>query len=212
MDALIDLKGFRNERGFLWPATDTECARVVFDTAVDLESALPHVKDFSLCAQAGGNCGIWPRWLADRFNVVLTFEPDPLNFTALAANTHDKPNVIRMQAALGHTAGLIGLAREDGNCGAHFVSGAGAIPTIRIDDLALPSCGLICLDIEGAENNALIGATRTIAKFKPVIVIEDKGLSERFGRKQGFAEHSLGRQFGYQVVARPHRDVVLACV
>lgn len=207
----IDLKGFRNERGLLWPATDTECAAVVFDTAVDLDHAMPHVKDRSLCVQAGGNCGVWPRWLADRFDVVFTFEPDHLNFTALAANTHDKPNVIRMQAALGHTPRMIGLEREAGNCGAHFVSGAGMVPTIRIDDLALPSCGLICLDIEGAEIDALKGAVKTIAANKPVIVIEDKGLSERFGHKKGDAERWLAGAFGYTVTARPHRDVVLVC-
>jgi FkbM family methyltransferase len=207
----INLKGFRTERGLVWPATDTECAEVVFDTAVDLELALPHVKDRSICVQAGGNCGVWPRWLADRFAIVFTFEPDHLNFTALAANTHDKPNVIRMQAALGHTPRLIGLAREAGNCGAHFVSGAGIVPTVRIDDLALPSCGLVCLDIEGAEIDALKGATKTIAAHRPVIVIEDKGLSERFGHRKGDAERWLAGAFGYEVIARPHRDVVLAC-
>lgn len=207
----MNLPGFRDERGFLWPAGDTECAAVVFDTAVDLEHALPHVRDFSLCVQAGGNCGIWPRWLAERFGLILTFEPDHANFTALAANTHDKPNVVRMQAALGHTPKLIGLSREAGNCGAHFVSGGGNVPTLRIDDLALPACGLICLDIEGAELDALKGATHTIAKHRPVIVIEDKGLSERFGHKQGDAERWLGKGFGYRVVARPHRDVVLIC-
>jgi FkbM family methyltransferase len=211
MDAVIDFKGFRNERGFLWPATDTECAAVVFDTAVDLDHAMPHVKGRSLVVQAGGNCGIWPRWLADRFDVVLTFEPDHLNFTALAANTHDKPNVIRMQSALGHTPRMIGLAREAGNCGAHFVSGGGIVPTIRIDDLALPACDLIVLDIVGAEIDAHMGAVKTIAKYLPVIVIEDKGLSERFGHKQGDAERWLAGAFGYTVTARPHRDVVLVC-
>jgi FkbM family methyltransferase len=205
----IELKGFRRERGLLWPDDDTECARVVFDTAVDLLEALPHVRDRRICVQAGGNCGVWPRWLADRFDTVLTFEPDHLNFTALAANTADKSNVIRFQAALGHSPAMIDLAREPGNCGAHFVSGAGRVPTLRIDDFGLPSCGLICLDIEGAEIDALKGATRTIAAHKPVIVIEDKGLSERFGHKQFEAERWLGTGFGYRVIARPHRDVVL---
>jgi FkbM family methyltransferase len=205
------MKGFRQERGLWWPETDTECARVVFDTAVDLEAALPHVRDFGLCVQAGGNCGVWPLWLSERFEIVLTFEPDHLNFTALAANTHARPNIIRTQAALGDRAGLIGLAREPGNCGAHFVSGAGNVPTIRIDDLGLPACGLICLDIEGAEMPALIGAMELIERCRPVVVIEDKGLSERFGYKKGDAEQWLADLAGYEVIARPHRDVVLAC-
>jgi FkbM family methyltransferase len=205
----VDLKGFRTERGLIWPGDDTECAAVVFDTAVDLEHALPHVRDRSVCVQAGGNCGVWPRWLADRFGLVLTFEPDHRNFTALAANTHDKSNVIRFQAALGSAPRLVGLEREAGNCGAHWVSGAGNMPTLRIDDFALPSCGLICLDIEGAEIDALKGAVNTIGTHAPVIVIEDKGLSERFGYRKGDAEMWLASLFGYRVIARPHRDVVL---
>lgn len=208
MATLISLPGFRDERGFLWPAEDTQCAAAVFDSVTDLEIVMPHVKDRRICIQAGGNCGVWPRWLADRFDVVLTFEPDPTNFTALAVNTADKPNVIRFQCALGGLPGMIGLAREAGNCGAHFVSGSGAIPSMRIDDFNLPYCGLIYLDTEGAELPALHGAKYLIQSCRPVIVIEDKGLSERFGFKRGDADRWLAAEFGYRAVARPHRDVV----
>jgi hypothetical protein len=42
----------------------------------------------------------------------------------------------------------------------------------RIDDLNLPSCDLIHLDVEGYEAAALQGAIETIKKFKPVVIIE----------------------------------------
>jgi hypothetical protein len=52
------------------------------------------------------------------------------------------------------------------------VSGNGLIPTIIIDDLNLPGCDLIQLDIEGYELNALLGAVKTIKKYKPVLCVE----------------------------------------
>ena len=52
------------------------------------------------------------------------------------------------------------------------VTGVGMTPTMRIDDLALPGCDLIQLDLEGYELFALKGGLDTINKYKPVIVIE----------------------------------------
>jgi hypothetical protein len=83
-------------------------------------------------------------------------------------------------------------------------------PIDTLDSLNLPALDLLYLDIEGFEMMAIIGGLETIVKFKPVIAIEDKGLSERYGYKQGQAEKFLASH-GYEVVARPHRDVVMAC-
>jgi FkbM family methyltransferase len=213
-DAFVPLPaGYRLERGLLWPADDRACAAVVFDTAPDLEPALAACKGRDVVVQAGGNCGVWPIWLASRFKTVYTFEPDPLNFTCLAWNTAAHPNMIRMQAALGDGTPphFIDLAREEHNCGAHCVDESrGVLPVMTIDELILPKCDLIVLDIEGYELRALNGAFETIADHKPVIVIEDKGLSEKYGVLQYDAEKWLAAAFGYRVIARPHRDVVLA--
>ena len=46
------------------------------------------------------------------------------------------------------------------------------MPTVIIDELDLPSCGLIQLDVEGYEYFALLGARRTIEKYHPVIMVE----------------------------------------
>jgi len=43
---------------------------------------------------------------------------------------------------------------------------------VIIDELNLPSCGLIQLDIEGYEYFALLGAQNTIEKYHPVIIVE----------------------------------------
>ncbi|MEO8531020.1 MAG: FkbM family methyltransferase [Deltaproteobacteria bacterium] len=69
---------------------------------------------------------------------------------------------------------------------------------------------LHCLDIEGAEMPALLGAKELIERCLPVIQIEDKGLSRKFGYEKGDAEAWLAMEFGYVVRARPGRDVILS--
>lgn len=205
-------KGFRLERGLLWPEADRDCAAVVFDTAPDLEIALGLCKGRRVVVQAGGNCGVWPRYLATRFETVYTFEPDPANFTALAFNTAEFPNVIRTQAGLGHWPEQVELVREAANCGAHYVAEdrLGSLPIVRLDDFRLCDCDLVVLDVEGYEPRAIKGALLTIGRFKPVVVVEDKGLSVKYGSPIGTVEKMLA-PYGYTVAARVHRDVVLAC-
>lgn len=198
----------RLEKGFIWPADDIGCAAVVFKTLSDLDAALNACGRKRVAIQAGGNAGVWPKHLAGIFDTVYTFEPDPLNFWCLAQNCPE-PNIIKMQAALGCERGLIGLSREQGNSGAHYVIQGGAIPTLRIDDLGLTACDLICLDIEGSEMNALTGGIATILAHKPVIHIEDKGLSMKYGTERGEVVRWLIDQVDYKVIARPNNDVIL---
>jgi FkbM family methyltransferase len=205
-------KGFRLERGLLWPAYDTKCARVVFKMANDLDVVMRHVGPKpKAVVQAGGNCGVWARALAPLFETVYTFEPDPMNFTALTHNVSDFSNVVKFQAALGFGREHIKMGRADfevDNCGAMYVEEGGVIPTLRIDDLNLRACELLYLDIEGYEVPALFGAVNTIRNCKPIIAIEDKGLSEKYGYRQGEAETWLAENCGYVVLERVHKDVV----
>lgn len=200
--------GYRIDHGRLWPEADVGAAAAIH-TAADLDRVYPHVKQFDVAVQAGGNCGIWPADLARKFRVVYTFEPDPVNFRCLCANAPAE-NIFKFNAALGLARGTVGLDLRPTNVGAHQVNGSGDIPTMRIDDLALNACDLIYLDIEGYELPALHGARETIERCRPVIVVEDKGMSERYGIKQGEVEKMICGDFRYRVVDRPNRDVVMA--
>lgn len=207
-------------RHWLWPIADTECWPVIFAWSPDLDIVYPHCRSFRSVIQAGGNMGVWPWLLAQKFKKVYTFEPDPRCFQYLVVNLKNEPgeceNVFFYQSALGssrfhaHVANLVG---EETNLGAQYmepvISKEDAIPTLTIDDLNLFECDLIYLDIEGHEMDALQGAINTIQRNSPVIVVEDKGLSEKFGTKKGEIEKWLNLDFGYEVVARPHRDVVM---
>lgn len=201
---------YRIERGYYVPAKDIGCSAVVFNSLGDLDGSLKLCRERNVAVQAGGNFGVWPKYLSEIFKTVYTFEPDALNFSCLCRNIGDVQNIIKFQAALGDGAGGVDLHRREENAGAHYIDGVGPIPILKIDALALTACDLIVLDIEGFELPALRGAIETIKKCHPVIHIEDKGMSEKYGIKQGDAEKWLS-QFGYTVKDRPARDVILSC-
>jgi FkbM family methyltransferase len=153
-----------------------------------------YVKDWSVVVQAGGNQGMYPCLFSQMFETVYTFEPDPLNFHCLVQNCQ-APNIIKMQAALGDVHKMIGMRScSDSNFGMHKVTAVGTIPQLRIDDLDLPSCGLIQLDIEGYEIFALRGAEETIKKFHPVIAVENASNEIfRFVHSLGYNKKTLSK-------------------
>lgn len=199
---------FKEVNGFFVPEKDQKCIDVVFTSLGDLQKALAYCKNNKVAVQAGGNFGVWPKALSKVFNTVYTFEPDQVNFSCLCRNIGDIQNIVKIQAALGDENKCVDLYRYENNAGAHYVAGAGIIPTFTIDSLALPACDLIVLDIEGYELKALRGAKKTIEAYGPVIHIEDKGLSDKYGSALGDAEKWLFN-FGYVVKDRPARDVIL---
>lgn len=200
------------KRDWIWPAADTKCRKVIFDWAADLAEAYKHCKGFLCAVQAGGNLGVWPWLMAKKFGEVITFEPDPICFPLMVKNVGHIENIEMHRTALGAERGTCAMHYfEPNNLGAQCVTGGDEIDVVTIDSLMLQVCDLIYLDIEGSELNALRGAQHTIASHHPVIVVEDKGLSVRYGSAQGDIESWLAEEFGYRVVARPHRDVVLAC-
>jgi len=195
--------------GFWWPVNDDWCWRVIHDELPDLDLAVRLAKGRALAVQAGGNVGVWAAHLAKQFVKVVTVEPDAVNYECLKRNVPD--NVAHLRAGFGASAGSVSLVNVDGNAGAHYVGGAGAIPIITIDSLDLPACDLLCLDVEGGEPAALCGAEQTIRRFRPVVMFEEKGLSERYyGTVRGSAERWL-MQLGYKVVMKVRADVVMSC-
>ena len=197
---------FKKIDGWWFPASDRAAAQSVLEYSDDVDEILTHTKGRKLALQAGGNVGVWPQKLAESFTDVITLEPDRENFTCLEMNVTAK-NVRSINAALGDARGKAGLSRDESNIGAHYIVDGEEFTVMRIDDLRLPSCDLICLDIEGYELNALKGGVKTIEKFKPTIVCEDKGLSLRYGSREGDIAEFLAH-FGYRPIAKLHRDVV----
>ena len=161
---------------WVWPASDENSWNGQNEFIDIADKIIPYVKNKNIMIQAGGNCGFLLSKFVEHFNTVYTFEPDPINFYCLNQNV-TSPNVIKMQCCLGNSNNPVTtqqLVRPDRlhDIGGVHISGFGITPTIVIDNLNLPGCDLIQLDVEGYELNALLGAIETIKKYKPVLCIE----------------------------------------
>lgn len=199
--------------GFLWPKSDVECASVVFDSIGDLSRAVGFCKERRGVVQAGGNCGVWAAQLASVFDRVWTYEPDPVNFACLKHNTAKFTNVHAINAGLGSVSKRVGLAGFENNCGAYQIDEQGGkdiiIETLDKNAWGLGKIDLIYLDIEGYELFAIIGASTVIRENRPIIAVEDKGLSERYGIPKGEVVQHIMSTFDYEVCDSYARDVVL---
>ncbi len=223
---LTDAAGLKIEvteiGGFLWPAADQTCGPAVLAQVV---SHIPALLDFvpgrNLVIQAGGNVGVYPKKLAAHFAKVATFEPDPANFLCLCANLVGVMNVGGLRAALGAERRSATLERWPGNVGAHRIVGLGAMPVgdrerfgvemVKLDELyplRAEKCDLIWLDIEGHEPQALAGGRELIERDRPVIIVEDKGLTPG-GAGQTVAQIA---GYGYREAAHVLRDYVMVPV
>lgn len=177
-----------------------------------VDRIVPLARGRTACVQAGGHIGGFPKRLAQDFETVYTFEPAADLFALLVQNAPE-PNIIKFQAALGDEHKLVGLSRvrRDGKPNSHagitHVAGDGVVPTLRIDDLGLPICDLIYLDIEGSELFALNGAVNTIEKCRPVLAIEVNKSQELAGFLQEGLRYRI-RGMGYRFVMRLSSDEV----
>jgi hypothetical protein len=109
-----------------------------------------------------------------------------------------EPNIFKFNACIGMEHKLVEMAQHVGQSGANFVQGEGRIPMLLIDDLNLDKCDFIQLDLEGYEYYAMIGATNTIEKSKPLLCIE-RYWNDRFGVTNQEIDGLLN-SWGYQLV------------
>jgi FkbM family methyltransferase len=157
------------------------CLKWNLEDLVSLDIAMSLTKGRKLAVQAGGNLGLFPKRMAEEFACVYTFEPDLALMSCLRHNARE-PNIKAIQAALGDSDTPVRLEcgrRDNSGRAVHegltYVAGAGDVPQVRLDDMDLPACDLIYLDIEGYEMHALLGAQRTVERFHPVLALEING-------------------------------------
>lgn len=197
---------------FLWPASDRIGAPAILMDAENIPKFIRHVDKRRTVVQAGGNVGIYPVHLAEYFDHVLTFEPDPANYACLAQNiTKRGGNIAAYHAALGSKNGTCSTETfEEGNVGATMIRDGAEVPVLTIDDRNIQDCDLIWLDVEGYEEPALIGAAKTIERCKPAVILEVGSHAEKHGLQVGGAIALLERA-GYERVAKYGNDVLYRC-
>lgn len=172
-----------------------------------LKLVVPLCRERRVAVQAGGNLGLYPKRLAEMFELVLTFEPAVDLFPLLVMNAQER-NILRYQAALGCKPEMVGLSRVRrdgaragtvGHEGLTHINGSGQIPTLRLDDFHLPTVDLLCLDVEGWELYALQGAVETIRRCRPVLCVEVNKQLAHVGltpeQVRGYIRDELGYTF-----------------
>lgn len=196
--------------GWWVPEADEVCLDIVLREVHDLNIILPYCRQFRRAVQAGGNVGIWPKALADRFDMVHTFEPDEANFAALQRNVSNRMNIIYTNAGLGeiHYTGSMDHI-DPKNIGAHQIKEGNDFEILPLDQYVYEDVDLLQLDVEGFEHMALLGARHTIELCSPVICLELKGLGKRYGVDDSETLELLAA-LGYKEKARIHRDVIFA--
>ena len=150
-----------------------------------LPYVLPLVKAGDTVVDAGANIGDWTCALLKAVGgtgTVLAFEPNPDSHACLV---HNCPGVIPYNNGLSDETGPVILKRE-ANAGASYLIqgtiGAQETWVITLDSFNLHRLDLFKLDVEGFELKALRGATSTIKRLRPVIVMEmNRGALARNG-------------------------------
>jgi len=193
-----------------FPYDDAKCHRHFVGKAglqIDhLERAMRYVKDWSLAVDGGAHVGSWTRLMASRFKQVVSYELAPDTYECLVRNVGGLPNVRAVHAAIGDKPGRVGVRDPKHTLGRSVGEGTD-VPMLRLDDEDLPSLGFLKLDLEGYEYFGLRGAERTIRRFRPVILIEEKGHGERYGLEPKASTLFL-RSLGYRRVLHMKPDDV----
>ena len=198
----------RLHEGWAVPDADQCCIQAALAEVPDLGASLDLCREFRTAIQAGGNMGVYPMALAQKFQRVYTVEPDAANFEALAINTVNQPRVIIRWAAFGQDHGKAAIDQiYPDNAGAHQIKEGAEFDVLPIDSLGVTDCDLLQLDVEGSEHLAILGAISTIEASWPVITLELKGLGERYGYTDEDTINLLA-DIGYKIADRVNRDVI----
>jgi len=156
--------------------------------------AFEYVTNWDRAVDLGAHVGIFSRHFAKRFREVVAFEPTPETRACLEKNV--PANVRIVPFACGDRERQVLFRRHIRNSGgtemARDTNSSSSVEhytvkMITLDSLELESVGLIKIDIQGAEPLALRGASETLRRCRPVVLIEEKP----FGGKgtNGSLEH-----------------------
>lgn len=169
------------------------------------------VKSWEAAIDGGAFHGLWSKTMAPDFARVIAFEASPENFRRARTELAGLPNVELHNQALFSTAGTVKILEDEKGhpCARHVSpSDGGEVEAVTIDSLRLESCGLIKLDLEGAEIDGLIGARATIRRCRPALIIEvKKGFGLRHGWPDGTVDAIL-EHWGYERAYQSKPDVV----
>ena len=141
-----------------------------------LLAAFKHVRAWNIAVDCGAHVGFWCADMAQRFETVYAFEAFGPTYECLLKNVEEYGNVKAFNLAVGEKAGTCSTRNDNarpGNTGSFFViPGAGEVQMVALDEMDIPGCDLLKVDVEGYELRVLQGARKLIKRHRPVISIE----------------------------------------
>ena len=105
-----------------------------------------------------------------KYGKIYAFEPDSKNFRKLAEKTAHLENVIRYNIGAWDKKETLYFAKKGGRNSRREESGV-PVEFDSVDNLIKDKVTLLKMDIEGAEMNALNGASATIKKYLPKLYV-----------------------------------------
>lgn len=138
-----------------------------------------------MAVEVGANIGAHTVFLAKAVGPtggVMAFEPQRVAFQTLCANLalNNITNVHCVHAAAGAAPGNLLVPQLDqtqvnnfGGLGLGSYQQGERVPVVTLDSFNLPQCTLLKIDVEGMEQDVLLGAKETIARCLPLMYIEN---------------------------------------
>lgn len=173
--------------------------------------AISLTKDPQVVVDIGAHIGIWSVAFAKIFKTVHAFEINPDTLPSLYLNLQSRQikNVIVYPHGLGDqdtTVALTPTAKKSmATSVIPFVEGD--IPVKRLDDLQLTRVDLIKIDVEGFEPFVILGGQETIKRCRPVMVLEDRSLHQKYGDQVPIPTQLL-KDLGMKEVRRYRKDTI----
>lgn len=133
-------------------------------------------------AMIGDHTATYADWV-DICGRVYAFEPNPDAYACLLMNTEKMPQVTAFNAGLSDIQGVTGIAVSP-NAGASYLDDSviGTEVILYVLDEFQLTPDFIKIDVEGYEPKVLRGAADTIARSRPVMLVEvNAGALERAG-------------------------------
>lgn len=178
-----------------------------------IDRCFHHIKNRKHTAiDVGGHCGFWSFYLGGNFKKVYAFEPVEIFRECFKKNIPHE-NVELLPVALGNENGFVSMNVELENTGATHVSnkidGLNKVELKKLDDYEFTDIDFIKIDVEGYENQVVLGAKETLLRNKPIIIVEQKGFSDRFNETQFEAIDTL-KSYGAKVIDQVVKDYILS--
>lgn len=166
----------------------------------------------NIAIDIGAHCGFWSYYLGGNFEKVYAFEPVKIFGECFKKNVPFN-NVHLIPVALGNKNGFVSMNIDLNNTGATHVDNkidkSNKVELKKLDDYKFNNVDFIKIDVEGFENQVVLGAKDTLIRNKPIIIIEQKGFSDRFNEKQFDALNTL-KSYGAKVIDQIVKDYILS--